>query len=217
VVVSDQDFGDAEGVGGVTLANQVQGADDRRPPLPGIVRASEPVEDIPRSVSEIAADNLRSRDIEQIPVVDPIAASQVKAKQLLAALLARPLAPRLLVHDAEGAGPYLVDRALEQLLDLGRRHVDELLGEREHLAHAHAGELVALAAFQRALVGRRLLGLGELLQTPEELIRRDAFGHLAPRRTANAEMDSGLSPGTRPCDRWSDPGPPASPSGRAAC
>src|SRR5690606_282755 len=46
--------------------------------------------------------------------------------------------------DRDSAGPVLMDIAFEQDFDLGRLHVDELLGGIEDVSHAHAHEDVAL-------------------------------------------------------------------------
>jgi len=50
-----------------------------------------------------------------------------------------------------------VDGALEQLLDLAGRHLDELLGEREDLPHADANKVVALSGLEVTLVLLSLL------------------------------------------------------------
>jgi hypothetical protein len=41
---------------------------------------------------------------------------------------------------AQRTGTDFVDRTLEQLLDLIRRHLDELFGQRENLAHANTNK-----------------------------------------------------------------------------
>jgi hypothetical protein len=103
------------------------------------------VEDVARLVEEVASDHVGGTEVDQIPVVDPVRAPQVQVEQLLPAYFGRLLAAALLVHDAQRPGPYLVDGAFEQFLDLFWRHVDELSGEREDLAHTHPDEHVALA------------------------------------------------------------------------
>jgi hypothetical protein len=143
--VVEQHLGDPEGVVHVALPDEEVGADDGGAPFPHVLRARQLVEDVARFVGQVAADYVRAGHIDQVPVVDPVRAPHVEVEQFLLAAFRHPLAPDLLVHDAEAAGAHLVDRALEQLLDLVGGHPDELLGEREDLPHAHADELVALA------------------------------------------------------------------------
>jgi len=88
--------------------------------------------------------------VYQTPIVDAAHAPEVQRIEFLAAARGRLLGARLLVHDAARARPHLVDRAIEQLLDFARRHIHKGLAEREHLAHAHAHELVARAVLTRA-------------------------------------------------------------------
>jgi hypothetical protein len=58
-----------------------------------------------------------------------------------------------------------VDGALEQLLDLAGRHLDELLGEREDLPHAHANKFVALSVLALAGLEVTLVLLSLLRRT----------------------------------------------------
>src|SRR5918994_1407519 len=150
LLVVEQHLGDPEGVVHIAVPDEEVGADDGGAAFPHVLGARQLVEDLARFVGQVAADDVRAGHVDQVPVVDPVRASQVEVEQLLPAAFWRPFASGLLVHDAEAAGAHLVDRALEQLLDLVRRHLDELLGEREDLPHAHADELVALAVLSLA-------------------------------------------------------------------
>jgi hypothetical protein len=145
VLVLEQHLGDLERVGHVALPDEVGGADDSGAALPHVPGARQPVQEIARLVEQVASDDVGGAEVDQVPIVDPVRAPQIQIEQLLPAAFRRLVAAALLVHDAQSTCPSLVDGAFEQLLDLFWRHVDELFGEREDLAHTHPDEHVALA------------------------------------------------------------------------
>src|SRR5215207_4285974 len=147
----EQDLGELEGVVQVTGSYQRQRGEHGDTSFPPPRRVSQLVEDVTRLVQQVAADDLVGADVDQIPVVDAVGASQVELAELLASVVGGLAAGGLLAHDAEPTGPCLVDRAGQQLVDLVGWQVDELLGQPEHLAHAHADELLSCAV--GALVG----------------------------------------------------------------
>src|SRR5687767_2574654 len=100
-------------------------------------------------------------------------AAEIEIEQRAATFLGRRPAPGLPIHDADGADPGFVDRAVEQPLDLRGRHVHALAGEREDLAHADADELVGLVGLEGATVPRLLSGRPQLGQPREELVRSE--------------------------------------------
>jgi hypothetical protein len=71
-----------------------------------------------------------------------------------------------------------VDRAVQELLELGRRQLDELLGEREHLPHPHADEPVAaFASLEGALVLAKLVRRTVRRQPLDEPVRGELCRH----------------------------------------
>lgn len=123
----------------------MQGSQDSGAALPEVAGESELVEDPARFVSEVPTHDVPGAEVHQVPVVDPIDASQVKLEQIPHEVLGRGAAGGLLGHDLDGPCPRFMDGTFQQLLDLVERHGLELLGEGEHLAHAHADKLVAFA------------------------------------------------------------------------
>jgi hypothetical protein len=93
----------------------------------------------------VAAHHDGGREVDEVPVVDPVDAASVQLVELTSALVGGPLATGLLVHDRQRTGAHLVDVAVEQVLDLARCHLDEVLREGEHVTHPHPHEHIALA------------------------------------------------------------------------
>jgi hypothetical protein len=83
-------------------------------------------------------------EVDQVPVVDLVAASQVELVEPPAAALGCLVAAGPLAHAVEPTGPDLVDRTGEQLVELVGWQVNELLGQRDDVAHAHAEEHLSL-------------------------------------------------------------------------
>src|ERR687897_1473763 len=104
LVIVQQDFGDLERVGHVTLPDEVGGGDDGGPALPQAFGARQLVQDIARFVGEVASDHVWSGEVDKVPVVDPVRAPQVEFEKRLPTAFGRLLAAALLVHDARRAG-----------------------------------------------------------------------------------------------------------------
>ena len=89
-------------------------------------------------VDEVLADDVDRASVDEIPGVDPVVPADVQVEQVAAPLNRCLPVARLPVHDADGADPDRMIVALEQLLDLGRRHGLKLLGQLEDLTHPDA-------------------------------------------------------------------------------
>jgi hypothetical protein len=147
LAIVDQAAGDPERVVELTTPDEGIGCEHGGAPLPHVLRLREPVQDGARFVDEPGADDMIGREIDQIPIVDAVMAAKVELIELAAPRLVGRLQGVLLGHDRQGTDAQLVNVAVEQRLDAGRRQRDELLGQREDRAHAHADESVAVAVF----------------------------------------------------------------------
>ena len=119
--------------------------------------------------TEVLADDPDRAPVDEVPGVDPIVAADVQLEQLAASVVGRLLAARLPVHDADGPDANLVDRALQQPLDLSRLHVHELFGEREDLTHPDADEDIGFVGLEVPLVASLLFRRTQLFEPPLEL------------------------------------------------
>ena len=165
MVVAEQDLGDLERVVHVALPDEIGGTDDGGAAFPHAFGARQLPQNAARLVEQVAADHVRRAEVDQVPIVDLVDAPQVQVEQLLPAasgvLLLRPCLSMMLAPPARTSwtGP------LEQLLDLAGQHLDELLGEREDLPHAHANKLVAFAVLALAGLEVTLVLLSLLRRT----------------------------------------------------
>src|SRR5258705_9127570 len=96
-------------------------------------------------IKQIAADYVWSAAINQVPVVNATMSPHIKIEQLLSARFGRFFVTSLPIHNANRSRPYLVDRTIEQFLNLFKRHVNELFCKRKDLPHAHTNKLITLA------------------------------------------------------------------------
>ena len=103
------------------------GGHDADPPLPEARRLRQPVERLSAPVLQVAADDLRGRQVHQVPVVDVLGVGEVEVVDLLpgGVVALRELADQ----DHEGQQPLLVDFGVQKALDLGQRQVLEFLGD----------------------------------------------------------------------------------------
>ena len=115
--------------------------------------------------------------IDEIPRIDPVVAPQVQLEQL-ALPVGRSLPVACLeIHDAHRADANGMDRAVEQSLDLGRRHLHAFFRKGEDLAHPDAAVIV------------RTIGTGwsQGLQSLLELRRRVLHAHEGSSSPLDAE------------------------------
>src|SRR5215813_307601 len=114
VVVIEQHFRDLESVGDLALSYKIIGADNGGTAFPHIFRTRQHIQNIARFIEKVAANDVWSATINQIPIVDSIVASEIKIEQLLSALLACFFAASLPIHNTDRANPHFVDRVFEQ-------------------------------------------------------------------------------------------------------
>ena len=96
------------------------------------------------------ADDIRRRNVHEIPVVDAIGASKI---QPVDPLLCRHVGPAVRVREQDHREqPHFVPARVEQLLDFGEREIAELARHCSDLRDREAEEAVSLAV----LSGSRL-------------------------------------------------------------
>jgi hypothetical protein len=144
VLVLGEDLGEREGVVELAPADEVKGGEHRYPPLPPIVRAREPEQDISVLVGQVSADDVVGADVDEVPGVDAVGPPQVQLVELVLSGRGGARSRRLLSHHADRADPRLVGGLLEELLDLLGGHLDIPCSERDDLAHPNAPTLGTL-------------------------------------------------------------------------
>ena len=161
VGVIHQQLGDPERVIDVAATDECERAQDGGAALHRSVGSCQRVQHVPGTVPQVLTDDPDGAPVDKVPGVDAVVSSQIELEQLAAALFGRLPAPGLPVHDADRADPDLVDRAVEQSLDLGRCQVDELLREGEHVAHPDADGLVFLVGARPTRMARAFVDRSE--------------------------------------------------------
>src|SRR5687768_10753621 len=118
-----QHLGQQERIVQVALAQEVGGCGDGGAASPGVRRRGELAEDVTGFVCQVAADDIRRRQVDQVPVVDAIETANVEVEQVFAPRVWYAFGPRLLVHDAHRADTRVVEGAIKQLLNLIEGHL----------------------------------------------------------------------------------------------
>src|SRR5262245_27890549 len=95
----DQNFGNLEGVVDIPLANEIVSSSDGSAAFPGAFGTGKLVQDSSRLIGQVAADNVRSTPVHQIPIVDSVVALYVEVEQFLPARLRCFLAAGLPIHN----------------------------------------------------------------------------------------------------------------------
>ena len=119
-------------------------------------------------VEQVAADRVGGAEVDEVPGVDPVVATQVELVGPGANLVRAATSAQGEHLDGEHAP--LVHRLVEQGLELRLRQVEERAGEREHLTHRHAREPdvgVAFAGREEAVVLPLLFRSRELVEVGE--------------------------------------------------
>ena len=85
LVIFNQEFGDSECIIHFTLSEKREGADNSRAAFPGVLRASQLVQNLAWfiKIKKVFANHLVSSKINQVPVIDSIVAPQVQIVEFL--------------------------------------------------------------------------------------------------------------------------------------
>ncbi len=103
------------------------GRQDADPPFPQTRRLRQPVQRLATPVLQVAADDLRGREVHQVPVVDVPGVGEVEVVDSLPGGVVALL--ELGDQDHQGQQPLLVDFGVQEAFDLGERQTLELLGD----------------------------------------------------------------------------------------
>lgn len=156
LVVPDQDLGHLEGRPELPQSNRPQGGDDRYPSPPEVRRGGQFHGSRPEPpLSDLAPEEPRCRDVDQIPVVHAGKVVEVEPGEVTAGPRFRPVTAD---QDPERDHPLLVNGALEQTTD--RRELEVPHGSRDpiEIGSTDSDEEIALPVIARA----RLEEPGEL-------------------------------------------------------
>jgi hypothetical protein len=142
VAVAEQALGEAQGLGGLAVANQGEGGEDRDAAVPDALRDDEAVEQGAVAAADAVGEQVGSRAVHQIPVVDPIAVVEVEAREPLA--LAGVGALEAEAEDRQGDEAVLVDLTRDQALEVGEGGVAMAPRDLPLLGNPDAEQDVAL-------------------------------------------------------------------------
>ena len=168
--ILDQDFGHLDRRFDLTPADRPQGRDDRHPPTPEIRGCGQPLRGRPEpAFGDLAPEEPRCRDVDQIPVVDTVEVVQIETGQ--AASCEVGPSPVAVDKDPQGHHPVFVDLAPEQTADRAEFDPAHLPRDPVEVRSPDADEPVALGVLSRSgpEEPRKPSGRGRIGERPDPL------------------------------------------------